>query len=387
MAAEALPPGSALVGGAVRDALLDRLADQPDLDLIVPGDGVALGRRLARQLGGRCIALDQARGIGRWIRQGWTIDLARQDGDSLVGDLARRDYTVNAIALPLAPHSSLLDPHGGQDDLRAGLLRALGEANLLADPLRLLRGPRLAAELGLRLEPQTDAWIRGHAPRLGESAGERVLAELERLAAAPGGGAGLEQVVALGLLGPWGCSGEAAVPAPAALDRARARALGLEEAEISWALPLARLASVLDGPSVRQLRGSRRLEQRCDNLRWGWRLLGGLSPEQAGLGEAARLALHSRLEHDWPALLLALADPGARASLERWRDPRDPLHHPRPPLDGRSLQQCLGVSPGPELGALLHHLSRERAFGRLPDGSDPLPAARQWLAQRAQGEG
>jgi tRNA nucleotidyltransferase (CCA-adding enzyme) len=386
--ADALPAGTALVGGAVRDALLDRLADRPDLDLIVPTDGVALGRRLVRELGGSCVALDPQRGIGRWIRHGWTIDLAQQEGDDLLTDLARRDYSANAIALPLAPAAALLDPQHGLEDLRAGRLRALGEANLLADPLRLLRGPRLAAELGLRLEPGTEHWIRRHAARLATVAGERVLSELERLAAAPAGGAGLEQVLDLGLLAPWSSGeGGSGVPAPGGLDPARARALGLEEADSAWALPLARLASVLDGAAVRRLRGSRRLEQRCADLRWAWRQLGGNGPEQAGLGEAAQLRLHSRLEKDWPALLLALPLADARPSLTRWRDGSDPLHHPRPPLDGRSLQQELGLAPGPQLGALLNHLTRERAFGRLPTGADPLRAARLWLEKGPTGEG
>ncbi|MFN5194644.1 MAG: CCA tRNA nucleotidyltransferase, partial [Cyanobacteriota bacterium] len=276
----------------------------------------------------------------------------------------------------------------GLEDLRAGRLRALGEANLLADPLRRLRVPRLAAELGRRLEPGTEHWIRRHAAQLATVAGERVLSELERLAAAPAGGAGLEQVLDLGLLAPWSSGeGGSGVPAPGGLDPARARALGLEEADSAWALPLARLASVLDGAAVRRLRGSRRLEQRCADLRWAWRQLGGNGPEQAGLGEAEQLRLHSRLEKDWPALLLALPLADARPSLTRWRDGSDPLHHPRPPLDGRSLQQELGLAPGPQLGALLNHLTRERAFGRLPTGADPLRAARLWLEKGPTGEG
>ena len=98
---ELLPPGTALVGGAVRDGLLDRLGERPDLDLVVPGDGLALTRRLAKRLGGTAVELDQERSIGRLVLRGWTIDLARQEGTSLMEDLARRDYTVNAIALRL----------------------------------------------------------------------------------------------------------------------------------------------------------------------------------------------------------------------------------------------------------------------------------------------
>ena len=193
---EALPPGTVLVGGAVRDALLGRLAPRPDLDLVVPGDAVELARSLARQLGGAVVVLDQERSIARLVLHGWTIDLARCLGANLRDDLLRRDYSANAIALPLpaarrvpsaAPdlNGDLLDPSGGLADLAAGQLRAISEANLLDDPLRLLRGMRLACELGFRLEATTAAWIRQHHHQLQTVAGERILAELERLAAAP----------------------------------------------------------------------------------------------------------------------------------------------------------------------------------------------------------
>ena len=94
------------------------------------------------------------------------------------------------MALPLAATDQLLDPHGAVTHLRNAQLVAVAEANLLDDPLRLLRGVRLASELGFRLEARTEAWIHSHAASLAGVAGERVLAELEKLAAAPAGAAG-----------------------------------------------------------------------------------------------------------------------------------------------------------------------------------------------------
>jgi len=143
---DSLPPGTAVVGGAVRDALLGRLAAQPDLDLVVQGDAVALARALAKRQGGSVVVLDAKRSIARLVVGGWTIDLARRIGDSLEEDLLRRDYGANAIALELPAEGkppTLRDPSGGLADLAAGELRALGETNLLEDPLRLLRGLRL----------------------------------------------------------------------------------------------------------------------------------------------------------------------------------------------------------------------------------------------------
>lgn len=100
MPPDQLPEGTALVG-AVRDGLLGRLVAQPDLDLVVPGDAIDLARRLGRQFGGTCVVLDKERSIARLVLKGWTIDLARCAGNDLRADLTRRDYTANAIALPL----------------------------------------------------------------------------------------------------------------------------------------------------------------------------------------------------------------------------------------------------------------------------------------------
>jgi tRNA nucleotidyltransferase (CCA-adding enzyme) len=386
-----LPPGTALVGGAVRDALLGRLAPRPDLDLVVPGDALALARRLAGQLGGAVVVLDRERSIARLVLHGWTVDLARRMGADLHQDLLRRDFTANAIALELAGNDSpgaLLDPSGGQADLAAGTLRAISEANLLEDPLRLLRGVRLACELNLRLEATSLGWIRQHHGRLKTVAGERILAELERLAAAADGGAGLAQVVATNLLGlPAGAEATDRGEDPAGLAEltlARALGQGLSEAEAAWALPLARLASILDGASLDRLKASRRRRQSCLRLRhWRERLeqVGG-NPDR--LEEQTRFALQRDLEADLPALALLVDPCWSRPALARWRDPADPLFHPRPPIDGDRLQGLVGLSPGRRLGQLLDHLSRQRAFGRLPaapadNDAETLTMARRWL--------
>jgi tRNA nucleotidyltransferase (CCA-adding enzyme) len=387
-----LPPGSALVGGAVRDALLGRLDSRPDLDLVVPVDAIPLTRELAARLGGSFVPLDPQRSIARLVLRGWTIDLARRAGADLAADLDRRDYTINAMALPLAglrdgdavaagPGGELVDPHGGLADLAAGRMVAIREANLLDDPLRLLRGLRLAAELDFTVDPLTWSWIRRHRERLPAVAGERILAELERLAAAPAGSRLLAAAGEAGLLEPWA---DAELPHSGAglagLSPSGARQRGLDDGETAWALPLARLATVLSGEGLARLQASRRLQQRCRGLRRWRRRLAEQPPGGLGaLAEAERLELQQALEHDLPALLLQLEPEQARAALGRWRDPADPLFHPRPPLDGRQLQEALDLKAGPELGRLLAALTRERAFGRLPagDGRGRLTAAEQ----------
>lgn len=365
---EALPAETALVGGAVRDALLGRLGPTPDLDLVVPGGAIALSRRLASAHGGHAVVLDADRDMARLVRGPWTIDFAARCGPDLTSDLRRRDYRINAMALPLAAGAPLEDPCGGLVDLAEGRLGAVGEGNLLDDPLRLLRGPRLMAELGLPLEATTLALLRRHAGALPAAAPERVLAELEKLTAAEGGDEALELAAALGLLAPWLDPLE---PASAAIPLARrARELGLVAGESIQALPLARLAGCFGARSLARLRGSRRLQQRVGRLRHWAR---ALAPGDGALGERDQLQLCRDLEADLPALVL-LRPQATVGWLQRWRRPDDPLFHPRAALDGRVLQQRLGLSPGPVLGQLLEALALERAFGRPAD----LAAARRW---------
>ena len=344
------PPGSALVGGAVRDALLQRLGPYPDLDLVVPDGAMRLCQRLAKKHRGTAVVLDSERDIARLVLGPWSLDMAAQEGADLSSDLQRRDYSINALALPLRAEAPLLDPTGGLGDLAKRQLRALSEANLLADPLRLLRGPRLAAELNFTLESTTAALIGRHRTALPQVAAERVLAELEKLASCPGGDAGLQQASDLGLLQPW----ERPLTAG---KQGSLEVAGLSAEELTQALPLARLAQRFDGAAMGQLKASRKWQQRCDVLRH-W-------VEQLGqpLEEAAMLQLCRELEEDLPALVL-LQTNATDGWLQRWRDRSDPLFHPRSPIDGRTLQRELGLTPGPQLGKLIERLMLERAFGR-----------------------
>jgi tRNA nucleotidyltransferase (CCA-adding enzyme) len=373
---QAFPAGAALVGGAVRDALLDRLAPQPDLDLVVEGDAVQLCRQLSRTHGGRAVVLDAERSIARLVIRGWSIDLARREGESVEADLRRRDYTINAIALPLADAALLLDPLEGLKHLQAGLLVAVAEQNLLDDPLRLLRGLRLAGELGFEVEPRSLAWLQQHHHTLAAVAGERVLAELEKLAAAPHGERELARCLELQLLAPWCDRGDAKQ-----LQRCNAlnaRALGLTAQEQTDVLALARLAACLSGAGLRQLNSSRKLQQRVERLRhWQAQVTSAASAD--ALTDAERVQLHRDLDTDLPALLLGWSPERAATWMQRWRDPNDPLFHPRPALDGGSLQRDLGMRASPELGQLLHHLMVEQAFGRISSRADALQQAQQWL--------
>ena len=190
-----------MVGGAVRDMLLGRPLH--DIDIVVEGDPHEAAREIAAALAGALVPL---KGLARVVAAHVQVDITRLSGP-IEEDLARRDYTINAMALPLPLTSGsekglppVLDPTGGRDDLRRGVVRLVSPDALAADPVRLLRGPRLALELGFRVEGRTARAIRAHAQLLGRAAPERLTEELRRLLHLPDGGRGMSLLHHLGLL-------------------------------------------------------------------------------------------------------------------------------------------------------------------------------------------
>lgn len=173
------------VGGAVRDALLGRPIH--DWDFAVAGDARGLARAVADALGAAYFPLDDERDVGRAVlqqdEQRLELDFTRLRGPGLEADLRLRDLTINAMAA--GPDGELIDPTGGLADLQANLVRAVGPQSFDDDPLRMLRAVRAAAELGMRLEAKTAAWIIQRSATLGRSAAERVRDEFVRILAAP----------------------------------------------------------------------------------------------------------------------------------------------------------------------------------------------------------
>ncbi len=174
-----------LVGGAVRDELLRR--PLRDLDLVVDGDARAAARTLARAIRGPAFELSEEFGAWRVLStdRGWQADISPLRGGTLLADLALRDFTINAIARPLAG-GDRIDPHGGEADLTSRRLRAVGSSAFADDPLRALRLVRIAAELQFDIQPQTARLARAQAPRVAAVAQERVFAELKRIVAVDG---------------------------------------------------------------------------------------------------------------------------------------------------------------------------------------------------------
>lgn len=171
-----------IVGGAVRDAILGRAVR--DVDLATAGDPETMAQAIAREGDGHPFELSGE--FATWRVQArardWHVDVAALRGDSIEEDLAARDFTLDAIAVPLAGGGPI-DPHGGAADAARGILRAVGERSFEDDPLRILRAARIAAELGLGVEPVTVELARRSAGRAAEPAGERQFAELRAMIA------------------------------------------------------------------------------------------------------------------------------------------------------------------------------------------------------------
>ncbi|MBM4424300.1 MAG: CCA tRNA nucleotidyltransferase, partial [Chloroflexi bacterium] len=201
-ARQALPDGARvwLVGGSVRDALLNRPVH--DLDFAVVGDGLSMARTVANRLGAAFFPLDESRGTGRVVvienDQRFYLDFAALRGDDLNTDLAARDFTVNAIAIAL--DGRVLDPMGGQADLKSKVLRLCGPSSIADDPLRALRAVRLAAQLDFRIERGTREAAREAAPLLANVSPERVRDEFMIMLGGRKPAASLRALDSLGLL-------------------------------------------------------------------------------------------------------------------------------------------------------------------------------------------
>jgi hypothetical protein len=322
-----------IVGGAVRDELLGR----PLVDLDVAcREPEASARKYASRSGGAPFPLSERHGAWRVaLDEGRTVDFTPLRG-GIDGDLATRDFTINAIALPVGGGEPV-DPTGGRDDLALRVLRAVREEIFQDDPLRLLRAVRLEDELGFRLAPMTEELLRRDSALVTQPAGERILGELERLSPR-----GFRRLDELGLLEPLGGS------------------LGGIDAIERIDSPAYRLVVVF-GDRLERLPISN------DLSRFARKLLRAEPP-----ADASRRAIHRFRRATEPWALEALAYLGASdfedaVDEARGRDPAEPL------VRGDEL----GLEPGPEIGRLLDLIAEERAAGTIKTREEALELARR----------
>jgi len=367
-----LPPGSALVGGSVRDGLLNKLSQKPDLDFVIPIEAIKFSKNLSKRINATFIKLDEKRDIARLVINGWTLDFARQVGKNLEDDLLRRDFRINAIALKLSEKPEIFDPIGGMDDLKNKKIVAISEKNLIDDPLRILRGFRLMCELDFELEKKTKIFLKNNVDKLSNVAPERIKMEILKIAHSSWNSSVWQTYLELQLLKKWN---EDNFPN---LELKRKDILSKKPIAGSF---LAKLICLLSDGGLSSLTFSKNEIKRCKNLRFWVHKINNLGLDN--FSEDERFQLHVDLEEDLPSLILFLKDKYANAWLKRWEDPSDPLFHPSSPLNGHSLQKALKIRSGPFLGELMRHLSKEKAYRRFFTNHEALEVARKWTLENS----
>ncbi len=392
------------VGGLVRDLLLGFAPPEghtPDVDLVVEGDGIALARRLGEEIGGTVL---MHAGFGtasiegghapagarlgrvdiasarreRYARPGALPEVAPA---GLLEDLRRRDFSVNAMAMALAPDrfGHLVDPLGGQRDVMARRLRALRPLAFVEDPTRIFRAARYAARLGFTVDRPTRAAIRlgvAHEPYPALS-GQRLWREIELLAAEPHARKGFELLVSWKALSLFGVGNPVRVSLADAerLDAwARAAGVAVDPAELYVVAllagrPLPAIERCLDrlalageararieagatrgGRLARRLEAPRLAPSATDEILRG-------EPGGAPLGAWLRGSARVRRRVEW-----YLAE--GRAV--------------QPRLTGGDVL-ALGVPPGPDVGRALAMLRRKRLDGAAGSVAEERRLVNEWL--------
>lgn len=356
-----------VVGGAVRDALLGH--PSYDLDLVVEGDVPAFAERLAGRLGGR-VQTHAAFGTAEILYEGGEIDVATARAETypepaalpqvrpatLDDDLARRDFTINAIAASLRREDfgRLVDPHHGRADLAARTIRVLHGKSFVDDPTRIFRAIRYENRLGFRMDPETERLAREGMAGVSRLSNERVREELVALLSEESIPHTLARLAELA-----GTNADVAL-----VERLDALRLELDPGAPLWRLRLT--AIVRDHPSLVDRLALRREDQRAveDAVALAPQLEGATDPV-----EIARIAGRSP-----EAALLALAE---RDSAEL-RDWFTRLRSIRLDISGVDLAE-LGLPESPRVGEVLEELRRRKLRGELDGRESELAAARELI--------
>ncbi len=409
-ALERVGHGFHLVGGAVRDGLLG--AAVKDVDVVVAGGGEDVARRVAREVGAVFVPLGGKEFAAfRLVAAGYVVDVWDRGGASLEEDLARRDFTVNSLALEPV-RGELIDPFGGLADLERRVLRATTEESFRGDPLRVLRLARLAVQLpGFGADEETVALGREAAPGLREVAAERVREELRLILEHEDAERGMALLVRLGVYpGLWtgeagkeGGRGAALVVGvlaqlPPCVAHLRQSA---PAAEVD--LPSARLAATfLELPAAAPGSEPDAALRRCRDAGYVTRTAADAARHLLGFPHlpaddlARRRFLHAA-GPAWPTVVSLL---GARAAAagrrEAWERELSPLVElarregetlidPPRLLSGDEVQALLLLPPGPQVGTVLAAIREAQVEGRirtkdeaeaLARGLLPMPLAR-----------
>lgn len=402
-----------LVGGTIRDRLLDRRIF--DYDIVIEGDPAAAARTIARRLKASPFSLSDRFGSWRVVApdKGWQIDITGLRGPDLDSDLGERDFTINAIAEPLAG-GPLIDPFDGVKDLRKRRIRMVSSRALHEDGLRVLRAVRLAHELGFTIESDTAQECRLAGPLLADVAGERIFSELKRLMASRDPGVAVRRLAEIDIwttvfpelagvdIGDICASLDAVVGVEERLIKSLDSSISdrvstllreplADEVDRSTAMRFAALfVSANARAALRRLHSSTRV------LRYVVTLTAARPrAEQLLMHQPTKQAIWRHFIESEPyscdALLFAYAltppniDDSTAAQLFDELQTLDRAGRPSPLIRGDDLAQALSIPGGPALGRLLDQLAEEQFVGTVTSRDDAIGRAHELLEANSTG--
>lgn len=385
-----LPHDAYLVGGSVRDALLQRYKVPWDLDFVLPTKAIATARQFANLYHGGFVVLDAAREIARVVFEQGTLDFAQQN-NSLEIDLNRRDFTINAIAYNIQSEK-LVDPLGGIPDLAQGILRMVSVNNLEEDPLRLFRAYRQAAQLEFTIEPATRTAIGDRVSLLKTIAAERVQAELNYILDAPQGNKWLITAIGDGLLNFW-------LP--------HANQVNLKQLDnLSQGIELC-LGSNLNCPELSLLAKLSTLvaseptvaEAELTRLKYARTQIKSVTKTVKCLPKLQQLTEQMTLREQYlwflevkdifPILIVRaicseVSQPILNSLIERYLDPSDQIAHPQCLVTGNDLIHQLNLKPSRLIGELLTEIQIAQIESKIANPQQAIEFASTWLQSKNQ---
>ena len=388
---------SFVVGGAVRDVLLD--TDVVDIDISVESPGIDFAHELAVALGGRATPHGDF-GTATVTFAGQAVDVATTRSEfyaepgalptvesaAIESDLFRRDFTINAMAVALDPaqRGQLVDPYGGERDLASGTLRVLHNLSFVDDPTRLIRAARYEARYGFELDARSESLARA-CVELGlvrAVSTARIGNELELLLREERGVVGLERLDALGVLAELHPNLDASAEALAAMQRVEELNAELGADATALRLRFAVLTRRLDSSDryrwLESLQIPRRDVETIANAAALPSSLAARSSELISVRELHALLSSEPIE----TVLLALdgveagspADRAIRAFITQHR-------HVRLVIDGNDLA-ALGLAESPAVGHVLDEVLALKLEGEVTTRDDELAAARRLIRDR-----
>jgi tRNA nucleotidyltransferase (CCA-adding enzyme) len=376
-----------LVGGVVRDILLNRV--NLDLDLVVEGDAINLAKRLA-DINRATIKTHPRFGTAKlqWHDRSIDVAMARAESYDTPGalprvkpgtiedDLARRDFTINAMAIELNPRhfGELLDPHSGKSDLNAGLIRVLHEKSFIDDATRIWRALRYEQRLDFHIEPKTLRLLKRDINKLSTISGTRIRRELERILEEELPEKVLRRADELGVLRIL----HPALKGDKWLSETFALAGERYDPDPPPLLYLALLSYRLTEKDTEQLISYLKLPKSTTQVLHDTQAIKVMLQELAVPGLAPSRIYELLHGHSTISLIASALAVEATAAAENIALYLDILKNARPLLTGKDIMR-LGVPEGPRVKEALLMLREAKLDGKIDTRKDEEEMVKEWL--------